>query len=719
MIPRIAPGALGALLVLAGTGIASASGVAAQEGRVTDALSGAVVPMAQILWKPAGPDVEAGGRIEADVSGRFTVPVAWSGDGWIEVRSLGHRPLTLTRAAAQAGGWLLALEPDPLELESVLVTAGGRSQRRSEIAVPIAEVTARDIRRVSAPSVESLLSQMPGLQSSAGAPTGSNIMIRGIGDARVLVLVDGQPAGGALLENRDLSRLSLSGVERVEVVKGPLSSLYGTDALGGVINVVMRDPDPGFRADVRALSGGAGRYEADASVAGGGDFRYRATGSWRQQDEVPGIDEPMGAFARVWDGRATMRWLGTDDLELRADVSYLRERQKWPVGGGFSGFNDNQGLTAWTQATLARLGGEWTVKVLAQDYEHLYRQARGDAPIAGADEDLQEERFYRGTLMYSAAPGGHVLDVGVEGSSREIGSPDKILEDQASDEQVDLFAQDAWTLGAATVSGGLRATFNDRWGNAVSPTFGLTVTPGSAWRLRAVVGRGFRAPSFKELAWDFANVAAGYTVQGNPDLQPETSWNVTAGVEWAPSATVSLGLEGYSNLIENLIESSFIGNNPAGLLVYSPRNFSEARTRGIEATGSVRRGLWETRAEYVLLDARSVADDLPLDRRARHSGRLRVARSMPEVFGGLLANLTAHVTGDAPLVALDEEGRAAVVGTQERFVSLDAQLTWQLPRSLLLSVGVDNLLDERPAGWQSVIERRFRVGLEARDLFGR
>lgn len=711
---RFAPGVVLGVLFLSG-----APALVAQEGRVTDRLSGAAVPMALILWKPDGAEAEPVDRVEADVSGRFRLDRGWAAPGWIEVRSLGHRPLSLSLDEAEAASWQLVLEADPLELESVMVTAGGRAQRRSEIAVPIAQVTAEDIRQVSAPSVESLLSQMPGLQSQAGQPTGSNIMIRGIGDSRVLVLIDGQPASGALLENRDLSRLSLSGVERVEVVKGPLSSLYGTDALGGVINVVTRDPDRGFRTDARVLSGGGGRYEAGANVSGGGDFRYRATGSWRQQDQVPGVDEAAGAFARVWDGRGTMRYLGVDDLVLRTDVSYVRERQRWPVGGGFNGFNDNQGLTAWTQATLSRGGGEWTAKALAQDYEHLYRAARGDAPIEGGDDDLQKERFYRGTLMYSASLGSHLLDVGVEGSSREIRSPDKILEDQASDQQIDAFAQDAWTLGMATVSTGLRATFNDRWGNAVSPTFGVTTTPSSSWRMRAVVGRGFRAPSFKELAWDFANLGGGYTVQGNPDLEPETSWNVTAGVDWAPSATFSLGVEGYTNRIENLIESSFIGNNPSGLLVYSPRNFSEARTQGFEATTSARLGLWETRAEYVFLDARSVEDDLPLDRRARHSGRVRLARSIPSVLDGMLANVTVHATGDAPLLGIDGQGQPAIIGTQERFVSFDAQATLQLPRGLLMTFGVDNLFDQRPDGWQAVIERRFRVGLEARDLFAR
>lgn len=703
-------------LLVAGWLFVGSSALAGQNGQVIDQLSGAPVPMAQILWKTAGPEAESVGRIAADVRGRFRLSSKWRGQGWIEVRSLGHRTLILSRAEAEAFAWRLSLAPDPLELESILVTAAGRSQRRSEIAVPIALVTAAEIQSAGAPSVESLLSEMPGLQSQAGTPTGSNIMIRGIGDSRVLVLIDGQPASGALLENRDLSRLSLAGVERVEVVKGPLSSLYGTDALGGVINIVTTDPSRGFRADARALSGVRGRYEADATVSGGGDFRYRATGSWRQQDHVPGLDDASGAFARVWDVRSTLRYLGTDDLLLRGDVSFVRERQKWPIGGGFSGFNDNRGVTAWTQATLARFGGEWSAKAFAQDYEHLYRSARGNAPIAGADDNLQKERFYRGTVMYSTEPGSHQLDVGLESSHRQIESPDKILEDQASDDQLDLFAQDAWTLGPATVSGGLRASFNDRWGNTVSPTFGVTAMSGSSVRTHAVVGRGFRAPSFKELAWDFANLGGGYTVQGNPDLEPETSWNVTAGIDWAPSAAMSFGVEGYTNHIDNLIESNFIGNTPSGLLIYSPQNVSRARTRGIEATGSRRQGVWEVRAEYVLLDARSLDEDLPLDRRARHSGRVRLTRSF-DLLGGLLVNAAVHATGDAPILGLDSAQRPVVIDTQERLVSVDAQASFQLPHNLMFTLGVDNLLDARPDGWQAVIERRFRIGIEARDLF--
>lgn len=690
--------------------------IPAPEGRVVDPLSGVGIAFAEIHWRPGRePDADATGRIESGLDGRFTVPRSWRAPGWVEVRSLGHVPLLVSHDDATAAGWTLELEVDPLELESVLVTAGARSRRRSEIAVPIAEVTAEDIVISGAASADQLLDELPGLQSSAKAPVGSTIQIRGIGDARVLVLIDGQPANGALLENRDLSRISLSGVERVEVVKGPLSTLYGSDALGGVINVITQEPETGFAAEARAMSGSGGRYEGDVTVSGGGPVVVRATGSWRQQEQVPGLDGTADAFARVWDFRSTARTGGSDGVRARADVSYLRERQRWPVGGGFSGFNDNEGLTGWAELTVPGLGGDWTMRALGQSYDHLFRRARGTAPIAG-DDDLQAEELWKGTVLHSRSLGGHQIDLGVEASKRSIESPDKILEDRAADDQVEVFGQDAWTVGATTVTGGARATFNDRWGNALSPTLGVSTTSGSELRLRALVGRGFRAPSFKELAWDFANIGAGYTVQGSPDLEPESSWNVTAGVDWAPSARFTFGVEGYTNRITNLIETSFVGNNSAGLLIFSPSNLSEARTRGVEVSTTGRFRGWEALAEYVLLDATSLDDDLPLDRRSRHSGRLRLGRTLP-VLDGLRLHLTMVATGEAPIVGIDDFGVRTELGAQERFVSLDAQGTLQLPRGLHLVLGVTNLLDSRPGGWQAVIERQFRLGLEARELF--
>lgn len=683
------------------------------DGQVIDAESGRGIASAVVSWIPAGAS-QPTGTIQSGPDGAFDLPAGWSGAGFVEVRAFGYRPLRIDAAQASARAWKLAVSPDPLELESLLLTANSR--RRVDVTVPVLNVGAEEIAIAGAESVERLLADLPGLQAESGTPTGSNIMIRGIGGPRVLVLMDGQPISGALMENRDLSRLSLAGVERVEVVKGPLSSLHGSDALGGVINIITSDPKPGLQTTARALTGSQGRHEAEATISGGSSLLYRVTGGWRQQDLVAGLTSGSDAFSRIWDARSTVRWAGSR-VSVRSDFSFLRERQRWPVGGGFSGFNDNRGFSGWSEVRTEGLGGTLMARVLGQHYEHLYRTARGNQPIAGGEQEEQRERLLEAALGYSLIAGRHSFDVGVEGATRYIRSPDKLLEDQASDNQLELFAQDDIRFGTATLSAGARWTLNDSWGNAISPTVGATLLVSDDLLLRASVGRGFRAPSFKELGWNFANLGAGYYVRGNPDLRAERSWNVSASAEWALSSAITLSGDVFQNDIEDLIDFSLSETTEDGLFVYSPRNISKARTRGFELGATARREWLSASASYAFLDARSLPDRVTLDRRVRHTGRVRVGVA-PLRLDGARLDLTTSWTGKAPLVGTSDSGEPVQVGEQGDLLAVDAQVSIPIRGGLSIVAGGDNLFDQRPEGWPAVTGRRLRVGLEASDLLG-
>lgn len=705
-----------------------------EPGRVVDAESGAPVPSAVVTWSAPGRGDSL--AVVASARGWFALDPAWGPGGTVEAWALGYLKRVLPWEEATALKWRIALVSDPLALDEIVVTADGRPRRRSEVALHVESVGRDEIRASGAASADRLLAELPGLQVGPGVPTGSNLSIRGVGGARVLVLLDGQPAGGALIENRDLSRMSMAGVDRIEVVKGPLSALYGSDAVGGVVNVVTRAPAPGFRVDVRAASGDAGRREAQATVSGGGQpspgrvLVYQVNGSWRQEDQVPGAANQQAAFSRVWDLRSSLR-LATSRWAVRGDMTVLRERQRWPVGGGFSGFNDNTGATGWIEVRRRAARGEWTGRLFAHDYDHLYRSARGSAPVAGSGAPEQQERLAKATAAYSATWGAHHFDIGVEGALRGIRSPEKLLEDRASDRQVDLYVQDAWRLGgrdgaggatreaamsrgATVLTAGARITRNSRWGSTASPSFGAVVAVGNDVRLRGAVARGFRAPSFKELAWNFVNLGGGYVLQGFDGLEPERSWNVSAGVEWRPTAGVLAGAELYANRIENLIESGFVGHASSGLSIYSPRNVAEAVTRGVElelqAVELAGRG--EVVAGYAYLDARSVRSDLPLDRQARHSARVRTSWRA----GRLRLDATGHLTGQAPIIGPTPDGGLGRVGTQERFAALDVRAAVEVGRRFGLIAGIDNVFDARPGGWQGFVERRFRLSVEAKGL---
>ena len=713
-------------------------------GRVTDAETGAPVVGARVAWTAVG------GAHSAEVlvgdGGWFESETPWGPGGTVEASALGYQPRVVPWDEAALAEWRIALVRDPLALEEIVVTADGRPRRRSEVALHVASLGPAEIRAAGAASADRLLAQLPGVQIGRAAPTGSSISIRGIGGPRVLVLLDGQPAGGALIEDRDLSRMSMTGVDRIEVVKGPLSSLYGSDAVGGVVNVVTQAPAPGFRVDARASSGGAGRREADATASGGGrlssgnNLVYRVSGSWRQEDRVPGVADQEIAFARVWDLRSSLRF-ATRKWVLRGDANLIRERQRWPVGGGFSGFNDNAGVSGWIEARRQAGRGEWIGRIFAHDYDHLYRSAQGNAPIAGSGAPEQQERLAKATAAYAATWGRHRFDVGLEGALRGIRSPEKLLEDRAEDRQIELYVQDAWRLGssdgsrasggsgglaatgaqaaeAATVlTAGARITRNSRWGSTVSPSLGAVVAIGDRVRVRGALARGFRAPSFKELAWNFVNLGGGYMIQGFADLEPERSWNASGGVEWQPGAGIRAGVEIFANRVRNLIESGFVGYAPSGLSIYSPRNVADAVTRGFEFDlRAVHGRSGEIVAAYAYLDARSLQSDLPLDQQAKHSARVRAGWTT----GRLRLDATGHVTGQAPIIGVGPDGTPARVGTRGRFAALDLTAALEIDEGrFALVAGVDNVFNAQPDGWQGFVERRFRVSGQVRQSFRR
>ena len=693
-----------------------------QRGRIHDRESGVAVAGAEVRWVAEASRRATGSptprTVVAGPDGSFELDPQWGPGGLVEVSAPGYRFRTVAWRDAEAAAWGIGLVRDPLHLDELVVTVGPGPRRRSEVAVPVETLATEDIAVTGAVSADRLLEELPGVQVTAATPIGSNLMIRGIGGTRVLVLLDGRPVAGSLLEKRDLSRMSLAAVERVEVVKGPLSSLYGSDALAGVVNLITRAPASGFRVDARARTGTSGRIGAQATVSGGRALLYRVTGSWRQEDRVPGLAAESGdALARVWDLRSSLRAEIADRWDLRADLSHLRERQRWPVGGGFSGFNDSEGHSGWMEARRHTARGVWAGSIFVQDYQHLYRSARGKAPIAGSREAAQRERSWRAAGGFSASVGRHHLHIGAEGAHRAIRSPDKLVEERVADRQLAVFVQDAWTLGRTVLGSGARWTWNSRWGSELAPSFGVTRLVGEGLRMRISLARGFRAPSFKELTWKFVNLSGGYVLEGFPELEAEHSWSLSGGVEWSPVSIVRVDAEVFSNRIENLIESGFVGNTPSGLLVYSPRNVAKAVTQGVDLR---LRSFWGTAAfsaGYTFLDARSTPSDTPLDRRARHSARA-VLSWMVERPAGLRFDVTGHLTGHAPFVRVGRDGSTSTAGVQERLTALDVRAAWRVGGRIEMHAGVDNLFDARPAGWQSTVERRIMVSVAVKEILG-
>jgi outer membrane receptor for ferrienterochelin and colicins len=487
-------------------------------------------------------------------------------------------------------------------------------------------------------------------------------------------------------------------------VKGPSSVEYGSEALGGVINLVTAAPSVHFTGDLRARSGELGRSESSAELSNTfGALGVRVSGGWRQSDRVTAINASSSTLDRVYDFRGDTRLRLSERVTLRSNLTLSQQRQRWPVGAGFNGFIDNRAAQGFIEAQSQVAGGSLRARVFGQRYGYQFREALGLLPVAGSADSLeQRERMFRTLVSYTRALGAHELDAGVQFSARGIVAPKKLAGDSVNDRVTEFFARDAWRVGRAVVTIGARSSSSTLWGTALSPSTGIVLSATPSLQVKANVARGFRAPSFKELRYTFINAAAGYQILGNASLRPESSWSASTGVTWAPRASVMFTAEAYRNALSNLITTQTTGTNTAGLLIYQNVNVARARTEGVEL--GVRQQLQSTElsAGYDFLRARDLLTGATLDGRARHTARAAIAQQWSAWHGGT-ADLSARYTGSAP--------RGTV--TQAAFLSVDGQVRVALPRALEASVGVTNLLDARPTGWTAAFQRQAYVGLRA------
>lgn len=607
-------------------------------------------------------------------------------------RSRGARRPAAARAAAglalAVAGALLPTRPLAAQgtdtartrLDAVVVTAARREQRLKDVVVPTEVIGRAEIERTGATDVAALLQQFTGLQVDGGVGGGQGVQLQGMDSRRVLVLVDGQPVVGRVNGDFDLSRLPLAGVERIEVVKGPQSTLYGSEALGGVINIITRPARGARTVEGQVVAGTRGRTDANlGGRAALGPVRLSGDATLRASDLAVGIPGDLGTRSERWTATPALEWRATDRWTLRSSALVSEQSQRYRSGQLFRFVDDAQ--------VGGRVGGEWRRGVhrlapvlFVSRFDHLSRASTGSEPLAGTgDRDVQS--LAEAELTGSTILGAVLIDGGIEARRERIDS-DRIPGGRRALDAVEGFTQLTMARGPVTVVPGVRVVEHSQFGGFAAPRVAVLARVSDALAVRASVGRGFRAPDFKELYLSFANPSAGYAVTGNPALRPETSVSGQLGAEWS-GARGWWRVNGFTNRFRDFIATA--APDPSGTYTYE--NIETGRTRGVETEGGLSRGAWRLDLGYTYLEARD-ADDRPLPSRPAHSGR--AALTAPFVAKGSLA-ATWLVTGRMATGAETADGPVV----QPTFERLDLRAMVPLRGGLRALVGVDNALDRR------------------------
>jgi vitamin B12 transporter len=516
---------------------------------------------------------------------------------------------TAWRLAAGVGLALL-VEPDasaqplPQVAEDVVVTATLHPEDEKDLGSATTVITRREIEMSEKASVLELLRSVPGLDVVQSGTPGSvtSLFTRGTNSTQTLVLVDGVRMNSPYFAGYDWSAMTTENIERIEIVRGPFSALYGSDAIGGVVQIFTRPASGGVSGRFTGEAGNEGQGTGSGFVSVGegpfsasASYRYdafngeRANSDWRERNGSWSLEARLSEKSRVGlegsilDGEVGNPGpVGAEDPTARG--FFHEERFAVPGHFALSEANQLDVLLAEVRSKPAfsdPFGGFST----QTDAETL--QARvSDTERIGAHSVTAFATWERWTVD-DASNFGTNLD----GQRTTLWG---------------LGAQDTVTLGAFSATLGVRLDHHSTFGNHWSPRATISwLSPDALWKLRASGGSGFRAPTIGELYYPFS---------GNPDLKPESS------VSW------EIGVERYVG--SGRAEVSLFWNDLKDLIVYAPtesKNFNvgHARTRGVEI--GWRQTIVPTLAAdatYTYLEADNLETGAPLARRPRNRAAL-------------------------------------------------------------------------------------------------
>jgi len=567
------------------------------------------------------------------------------------------------------------VQPGPYT-DEMIVTASAVEESLESVPAAVTVIDKDDMDLRATRDVADVLREVPGLfLSRTGSPGKAvSLFTRGGNSTHTMVMWNGIKMNSPYFAGYELGTFSTAGVERIEVVRGPFSALYGSDSMTGVINILGDSKWTGFNADLEA--GENGLFNGQVSGAwNGGSVRLEGAAEYRQDDGFAPNDDLEQSTAS---GSATWK-IGSLETGLRLRYT------EWDLG---IPFNVDQESTAIVPSLQRRQDGEelqfhiplrqdlgafsWDLTLSRYDRDDRFEDPDDPFGLTQSDTESTTDRARFVTRVHTRTIGTIVA-----GAEYERGEVDDVTTYGINlmDEErraTSLFVEDRWGAQLATwrleLSAGLRYDDYDTFGSEVSPRVATAFINGSH-KIRAAYGEGFRAPAIGELYYPFF---------GNPELDPEKSRSLEVGYDFTwDRSSVSVTL--FDNDFDNLI----VYDNAA----FRFENTGAATTRGVEIgfrTESVS-GFFGG-LSYTWLDTEQAATGEALLRRPKHSGSMNVGYAKGSFDSLLVVTYGGSRSDVRPVFPFD----TVVNGS---WTVADVTLRYRLG-SLQPYLSVENLLDE-------------------------
>lgn len=568
---------------------ASAIGVTLS-GKITSSGDNSPVVEANVLVEEL--DLKA----RADLDGRYQIEIEKAAKYRLQITHVSFDTKVLDIELGERDTLLnVELSPRTYIYDEVVVTGTRTPYLLKDVPVTTEVIRTEDAIQTGATTVDQALKSAVGINVDNNF-SGSGASLRGLDPTRVLILIDGEKMVGRVRGAIDLAQISLANVEKIEVVKGVGSTLYGSDAIGGVVNIITRKPQAQLRLNSAGEYGTYNAYMQNLELES-------KRGNWGLQvgarfDRTDGFDldkstphtNGMERIKRFnLDGKVTRRISKAFDLTVNGN--FFRERKNWieseyidPITFTFDDEENNYRYSAGSKIAFQPNPRTLVdVNLYGTYYDHLWEKftASGTLSDKSRTEDYLGEASVSATHSYKE---GHVVTMGGDFVAQSLES-EEIEDGKQEVSSGDLYMQYEWKpVENLTMLPGIRLEEHSTFGEHVNASINVMYNPHPRFRIRGFHGGGFRAPSIKELYFRFDHSAAGYIViGGGEDLRPEKSRNSSLSLEYSYEGIGLHRITYFYNDINDMIEFNLTGFSPTYWRgIYKYQNVFKAYTRGIE-----------------------------------------------------------------------------------------------------------------------------------------
>ncbi len=610
-----------------------------------------------------------------------------------------------------------ALETLQDQEDTLVVTASGGEQNLKDAPASISVITRQDLERKPVQNLKDVLQEVPGVQLTNEGDNRKGVSIRGLSSAYTLILVDGKRVNSrnAVFRHNDydLSWVPVEAIERIEVVRGPMSSLYGSDALGGVVNIITKKNTGQWRGSLsydttiqehrdRGNTNGGQFYTSGPLIDGLLGVKLYGSLAKRDKDDqkqssttasglTPGIE---GSTSR--DGNVEFTFTPTANQDILLGYGFDRQDRD-------SDSLSNERLERQNYS-LAH-NGRWD---FGNTELRVYGEKIDNDKTGSTSTITSESNIIDGKMVLPLGSINQLVTLG--GEARHDKLKDSVNlggSGNTSASQYALFLEDEWRIfEPLALTTGIRMDDHKTYGDHWSPRAYLVYNATDTVTVKGGWSTAFKAPSLLQLDpnWESSSCRGSCRIVGSKDLKPETSENVEIGVYYAGNEGwldgVTASATTFQNNVDDMISilrtrdkklapgyPNYVGQTADGKPIFKYFNVNKARIRGVETELKIPLGdQWKISLNYTYSDGRDISggDSKPLNTLPLHTANTTLDW-MP--FQDWSFYASANYSGERRTVT---NGNLTPGG----YTLWNTGASWQATKNLKLRAGVLNLFDK-------------------------